>query len=165
MGQIHVIEGPVGAGKTTFAWRLAQHTRTPPFVLDAWMVTLFRPDRPATDLWPWYRARKDRCQTQIWSVARGLLDLGQDAIVELGLITAADRADFLSKVAASGHSATIHLLDAPRAERWRRVQSRNATKGASYAMEVPEDVFNMASDHWEPLTDQERARHTVIDAS
>lgn len=165
MAKLHVIEGPVGAGKTTYALHLAQRTRTPPLVLDAWMVTLFRADRPETDIWTWYRVRKDRCQSQIWAVAQGLLDLGQDVIVELGLITAADRADFMSTVAASGHSATVHLLGAPRAERWRRVQGRNATKGAGFTMEVPEDVFNLASDHWEPLTDKERALYTVIDAS
>ena len=83
MGQIHVIESPVGTGKTTYALRLAQLTRTPPFVLDAWMLTMFRPDRPETDLWPWYQARKQRRQPKILSMAQGLLAFGQEANDEL----------------------------------------------------------------------------------
>lgn len=38
---LHIIEGPVGAGKTTYANQLGRDLGTPPLVLDAWMTNLF----------------------------------------------------------------------------------------------------------------------------
>tara|TARA_R110000751_G_scaffold95381_5_gene186420 strand:+ start:16780 stop:17058 length:279 start_codon:yes stop_codon:yes gene_type:complete len=54
---VRIIEGPVGAGKTTFAHQRARQYKTPPLVLDDWMVRLFRADRPQDNIWPWYAER------------------------------------------------------------------------------------------------------------
>lgn len=163
MATLHVVEGPVGAGKTTFAIELGRRCGAPPLVLDAWMVLLFQPDRPAEGLWPWYAERKARCMDQIWDVALGLLEHGSDAVVELGLLKRADRTNFYSKVEAAGHDCRVHILTASRDERRRRVQRRNAEKGTTFAMTIAEDVFELASDLWEPVTSAERAGRNYVD--
>jgi predicted kinase len=61
MASIHLIEGPVGAGKSTFAGRLALTHNAVHLNLDEWMVRLFQADRPEADFMEWYLERKQRC--------------------------------------------------------------------------------------------------------
>src|SRR5690606_18269563 len=72
-GRVHLVVGPVGAGKSTFARRLARARAAIYLALDEWMAVLFRPDRPEGDIASWYAERAARCVEQIWRVARGML--------------------------------------------------------------------------------------------
>lgn len=163
MQTIHIVEGPVGAGKTTFALALGSELHTPPLILDAWMVRLFRDDRPATpeEVWPWYAVRKERCIAQIWDVALGLMTAGSDAIVELGLLRKEDRATFCKRVKDAGFQPRIYVLDAPSDTRWHRVEQRNTAQGYTFAMVVSQDVFHLASEIWEPPTPAEQAAYPI----
>ncbi|MQQ10773.1 AAA family ATPase [Epibacterium sp. SM1979] len=152
---IHIIEGPVGAGKTTYANSLGAERSTPPLVLVSWLANLFLADRPETDLWAWYGERKRRCSTQIMSLAHGLVKHGQDAIVELGLIKAEDRLSLYSAMETENQAYTVHVLDATRDERQRRVRKRNKEEGETFAMLVSDEVFTLASDLWEPVGPEE----------
>lgn len=156
MPTLHIIEGPVGAGKTTFANRLGRTLKVTPLVLDAWMATLFQADRPATDIWPWYTERKARCMSQIMELALSSMDHGNNAIVELGLIRVEDRLRLFADLESKNRDFQIHVLQTPRAERKRRVSQRNLDQGETFAMHVSEEVFEMASDMWEPISETER---------
>lgn len=155
MPTLHIIEGPVGAGKTTYANKLAQDIRSPPLVLDRWMVNLFQPDRPETGLWEWYSERKARCVRKIMTLAGGLLEHGHDAIVELGLVKVEDRLKLYADLEGKARSYLVHVLDADRDERRRRVMKRNIDRDETFAMHVSEAVFEMASDSWEPIDSAE----------
>lgn len=155
MARIHLVEGPVGAGKSTHVASLQLLHAAPALILDAWFVRLFSPDRPAEGLMPWYVERKERCFTQIWTTARDILDRGHDVVLELGLVERASRERFYAMVDEAGYDMTVYLLDAPREVRRERVQRRNREKGPTFAMEVPEAFFEMASDHWQPMDDVE----------
>ena len=161
MGSVHIVEGPVGAGKTTFARQLGRTYKTPPLILDDWMVRLFSADRPEQDIWPWYAVRKQRCIDQIWTLAVGLLDSENHAIVELGLLRSQDRRDFYSRIKQAGFDFRIYVLDAPAEERWQRVQKRNSEKGETFAMEVSQDIFALASQMWESPDTDERTEFSV----
>lgn len=159
---LHIVEGPVGAGKTTFARHLGRRIATPPLILDDWMIVLFRPDQPEEDIWPWYAARKARCHEQIWRVACDLLSAGHDAIVELGLLSAENRRAVYDRARHAGHEICVHILDVPKKERWRRVSARNSEQGETFAMFISQDVFRVASDMWEPPDPAECAANNVI---
>lgn len=150
MPKLHIIEGPVGAGKTTFANQMGRTLKTPPLILDAWFVTLFRPDRPADGLWDWYADRKQRCVAQISDMAVALIAAGHDTIVELGLIRQDSRMAYYAQIEALDLQYTVHVLDAPKAQRQARVRKRNTERGATYAMDVSDEIFAVASDMWEP---------------
>jgi len=150
MATIHLVEGPVGAGKSTFAARLGLRLRAPHLNLDQWMVTLFRPDRPAADFMQWYAERKQRCIAQIWQVTCDLLDAGTSAILELGLVQRQDREAFYALVDMAGYELKVYVLDAPEEVRRRRVQDRNRTRGVTFQMEVPADIFELAARAWQP---------------
>lgn len=150
MARLHLVEGPVGAGKSTFASQLCKQHSGPRLTLDDWMATLFRPDRPATGVMEWYAERKSRCIEQMWKVARGLIDTGSDVVLEMGLIQQRERQRLYERVDAAGYTLTVYVLDAPREVRRERVRERNRRKGETFSMEVPDAIFELASDLWEP---------------
>lgn len=161
MPTVYLIEGPVGAGKTTFAGQLALRHRAPRLVLDDWMARLFRPDRPDRDVVPWYMERKRRCIEQIFQVASDLLDAGSSVVLELGLLSQGERQDFYGLADAAGWDLRVYVLDAPLEVRRRRVQARNREQGATFSMVVPDEAFELASRLWQPPSDAEVAERRI----
>jgi predicted kinase len=160
--RIHLLLGPVGAGKSTFALRLAREQRAVWLNLDEWMANLFRPDRPETGAMQWYIERAQRCIDQIWIVTERMIEANTSVVLEIGLIQRGDREDFFRRVDVCGYDLTIHVVDAPRALRRARVQERNAQQGATFSMVVPPEIFELASDLWEPLEEQECEGRRVV---
>jgi predicted kinase len=153
--QIHLVIGPVGAGKSTFALRLAREHTAIRLTLDEWMTELFSADRPDTAVIDWYMERAARCIEQIWRTARALIAADVHVVLELGLLRRAEREHFYERVNGAGSRLAIHVLDADRDIRRERVTERNHNKGATFSMIVPPAVFEFASDLWEPLTPSE----------
>ena len=149
MAILHLIEGPVGAGKSTYAGRLALTEGGVHLNLDEWMVTLFSPDRPAEGFMAWYAERKERCIEQIWRVTERLMDSDIPTILELGLVQRAARAHFYERVDAAGYALKVHLLEAPVETRRQRVVRRNETGSGTFRMVVSDEIFELANRAWE----------------
>jgi predicted kinase len=154
-GQIHLIVGPVGAGKSTYGLRLVRENRAVRLTLDEWMTALFRPDRPSVGLMEWYVERASRCTERIWIIAHDIAATGVDVVLEIGLLRRRDRARIYGRAEAAGLRLVIHALDAPRDVRRERVERRNREQGATFSMIVPPEIFERASDFWEPLEPEE----------
>jgi predicted kinase len=155
MATIHLIEGPVGAGKSTFALRLCHDLAAPRLDLDEWMVTLFRPDRPESDFMQWYLERKDRCLAQIWGVAAEIIESGSDCVLELGLVGRGDRAAFYQRVDTADYKLAVYVMDVPEEIRRQRVRDRNRQQSGSFKMTVPDEIFEIANRAWEPPDEAE----------
>lgn len=82
---------------------------------------------------------------------------GTDAVLELGLLRRSEREAFYASLRDAGVGLTVHLLDAPRDVRRERVLLRNQRRGVTFSMDVPLDVFELASDLWEPIEPDEQA--------
>ncbi len=149
-GRIHLIIGPVGAGKSTFARRLAAERAALRLTLDEWMAVLFSPDRPSDGVVPWYLERSARCIEQIWRVAAATVDVGTNLVLEIGLIQQSDRAKFYRRVDEAGLDMTVYVLDAARDVRRERVEQRNQSRGVTFSMVVLPAIFELASDLWQP---------------
>ena len=150
MARIHLVIGPVGSGKSTFAKALCREHSALRLTLDDWMTRLFRPDRPPTEVIPWYVERAARCVDQIWEVTQSALAAGTDVVLEIGLIRREERASFYGRVDAAAAELEVYLVDAPRELRRERVAQRNRERGDTFSVEVPPDFFELASDLWEP---------------
>jgi len=161
MPTVHLIEGPVGAGKSTFAISLAAAHRTTHIALDEWFAVLYSPDRPAHDFVSWYIERKNRLIDVIWNHSQRLLNAGCDVILELGLIQQAPRIDFCRKVLGNGFRLTVHVLDTPIEVRRERVRQRNQEHGATFSMVLPDHIFEMANSLWEPPDEVECSEFTI----
>lgn len=149
MSSIFLIEGPVGAGKSTYATRLSNSQRAPHLDLDEWMVNLFSPDRPEEGFVDWYTERKQRCIQQIWLVAEQVLESGSSVVLELGLVQTLDREAFYHRVDGTDYTLDVRLLDTPLEERRRRVLERNAKQAGTFKMEVSEGMFEIANSFWQ----------------
>jgi predicted kinase len=160
--RIHLVLGPVGAGKSTLVHKFALELPAVPLVLDEWMATLFRPDRPTDDVWPWYIERTERYIEQMWTTTERVIDAQRDVILEIGLITRAARERFYARVDATTIPLDVVVVDAPRDVRRARVLARNTQQGATFSMVVPPEVFERASDMWEPPDDDECRRRRVV---
>jgi predicted kinase len=148
---LHLVLGPVGAGKSTFARGLARDLGAVRLTLDEWMSVLFRPDRPDGDLLEWYAERAERCVEQIWRVTRAVIAAGTPVVLEIGLIRRNERQGFYARATAVDLEPTIHVIDAARDIRRARVEERNRVQGQTFSMVVPPAIFELASDLWEPL--------------
>ncbi|MCA9691827.1 MAG: ATP-binding protein [Myxococcales bacterium] len=155
MARIHLIIGPVGAGKSTYALRLADERAALRLNLDEWMAALFRPDRPSAGVMEWYVERTARCVALIGALARRLIAAGSDVVLEIGLIRRKEREELYRWVEDAGIDLTVYVLDAPRDVRRARVLRRNEEQGETFSMAVPLEFFELASDLWEPPEDDE----------
>ena len=161
--RIHLVIGPVGAGKSTFVRQLVQLHRAVPLNLDDWMATLFSADRPdAADAMAWYVPRTQRCLTQIWKTAEAVLNAGGDVVLEVGLIQQHQRDAFYARMGPWADAMVVCVLDAPREVRRERVLRRNAEQGATFSMVVPPHIFELASDLWQPPDEVECANRSVV---
>lgn len=166
MAHLHLIIGPVGAGKSTFALQLSREHRAVRLTLDDWMAQLYGADeRPAVGRIEWYVERRDRCLAQIWKLTQQLCAVGTHVVLELGLIQRKEREAFYARVDEAGLGLTVYVLDAPREVRRERVLRRNQEKGETFSMEVPPYFFELASDMWEPPQDDECQEREVRFAS
>lgn len=161
-GQLHLIIGPVGAGKSTFARALGLKHRAVQLILDDWMAQLFGADeRPATGRIEWYLERRDRCLEQIWKQTAALCEVGARVVLEIGLIRRAEREAFYRRVDDAGYDLAVYVLDAPRPVRRERVMRRNEERGETFAQVVPLEIFELASDLWEPPDDEEVSARSI----
>lgn len=161
---IHLIVGPVGAGKSTFARTLRAQHRAVLLVLDDWMARLYGADeRPEMGRIEWYLERRDRCLEQIRAVTSDVCEQGGSVVLEIGLVRRAEREAFYRWVEDEARTLEVHLIDAPREVRRERVMQRNRERGETFAQEVPLPFFELASDMWQaPDDDEIRQRGIVV---
>jgi predicted kinase len=157
---LHMICGPVGSGKTTYGRAFAADHRVAFFCLDEWMATLFMMDAPTPLTLDWALPRTVRCEQQIWTVARQLLGLGVDVVLELGFFTREQRRRVRDLATDAKVDVVVHFLDVPRDVRRERVRARNRGS-ATYTVQVDDATFDWAEAYFEPL-DAGELRHARI---
>jgi len=162
-GMLHLLVGPVGAGKSTYARQKAARAPALFLDLDTWMVRLFGADaRPPENVMAWYLERRERCRELLWDVALDVLRCGTDVFLEIGLLATAERETFYARVRDEGIRLAVYLVDAPRAVRRERITQRNLSAGP-FTQVVPLEFFERASDAWQPPSELERATWAIID--
>lgn len=155
MSRMHLIIGPVGAGKSTFARTLAEEHGAVRLTLDAWMAKLYGDDERPADRVAWYVARVERCLEVVRELAAQLVAVGTPVVLEIGLVQREARERFYAWVDANAFDLAVYVVDAPRALRRARVMARNEAQGETFSMVVPPAFFELASDLWEPPTGAE----------
>jgi predicted kinase len=121
-GQVHLVCGPVGAGKTTFARRLEQERRALRLSVDEWMLLLFGEHVPK----PLFHERLALVMNLIYGVAERSAALGTQVVLDCGYWRLAHRDQARTRLAAA--SPRLYYLDTPPEERWRRLSQRNAER-------------------------------------
>ena len=149
--------GATGAGKTTYALASADGLGAVRFSIDQWMTALFWMDRAEPIDPDWAMARVRRCYDQIWSTSVQVLHIGAPVMLDLGFSTQQDRRDFAARATALGVPVTLHFVDVPAEERWRRVEKRNAEQGVTSHLkfDVTREMFDYVETLWEVPSEEE----------
>ena len=151
----HLICGGTGAGKSTYARRLATEVNGVRFSIDEWMSTLFGPDAPDPLELAWAMERVERCQTQIAATATQLAATGTAVVLDLSFATARQRQTWAETAARAGAQAQLHLLKVPVDQRWERVARRNHDQGATFHLHIDRATFDFFESVWQEPTDTE----------
>jgi predicted kinase len=162
MATVHLICGPAGVGKTTYAKGLAKGIHAVRFSIDDWMVELFHKDISEDIDFAWLAARVTRVETMIWHTAAEVLRVGRDVILDLGFVTADQRRAHIAKAAALGAKVQLYALDADKETRWQRIDKRNTAKAADFVFEITPEIFDALEEQFQPVTDGESPENTSI---
>ena len=156
MPTVHLICGPTGAGKTTFARGLAAERGAVRFSIDEWMANLYAADTPDPLTFEWAIERVGRCEAQIWQTGLAVLAMGQDIVFDLGFTTREQRDRFRAQAVEAGHEVSLHHVTATRELRLDRVRRRNQDRSEVFAFEVTDGMFDFMEDRFEaPVAEEE----------
>lgn len=152
---VHLVAGPCGAGKTTYTEQLTTRLAGVAFSIDDWMMSLYGPDLAAPLDPAWVFARVRRCNERILATSMAVAGRGVAVVLDLGLTSKEYRDNVLHAVQAKDFPVRLHWLDAPQAERWARVESRNGSGQKPGAMMVTRSMFDFMEARCEPPTQEE----------
>jgi predicted kinase len=110
------------SGKTTLAKELEHRLPALRLNLDEWHIHLFGQDAEE----PEHDARHGLIETHLWSIARRVLVLGTDVILDYGLWAREEREDYRLRAKQLGVHSEVHYLDVQEAELLRRLEKRNS---------------------------------------
>lgn len=155
MAIVHLVCGPIGAGKTTRSMELARTLPGIRFSLDEWIINLYGNERPEPMHLEWWAERAARSSSQIWQVCRQLLALNTDVILDFGFGARSQRHHYQTLAREVGAITKLHVVTTDIAERRRRVRLRNNEKAEAFALTITDAMFDASETWWEPPTPNE----------
>ena len=160
---LHIVFGAQGAGKSTYAKKLADETGGVHFAIDGWMWRLYGPDMPQN--FPWIMERVARCEQQIWATASQILQRGGTVVLDLGFMKEKDRENFARLAADAGIATQLHYVNAPLAIRQKRVMERNEKKSDTFSFDVSPAMFDAMEGQFEKPSEKELTEAIVVETA
>ncbi|MGC1208876.1 MAG: ATP-binding protein [Ornithinimicrobium sp.] len=154
VGEVHLLYGLAGSGKTTLGHQLARRGPAVRFTLDEWMIQLY-PDLAFDD--PAYGQRAEVVKDIIWSVAEQVLRTGTDVVLDWNSWSRERRAWTLERARSLRARVTVHCLQTSAVESSARADNR-AEEGTSYAHRVTRDDNEHLAALMEPPSETEGLR-------
>lgn len=167
---IHLVCGPIGAGKTTYARRIAEECDAIRFSEDEWLSKLFVVDAPEGLLnepmdivSAWASERYQRCRAQIWLVCQQLL-AQKTSIVLDGAAANKEQRDMLRKKATENNvSFQLHYVTSDPETRRKRVFARNIEQGDTYSLKVTPAIFSHIENYFQPPEGNELEAAVIVE--
>lgn len=152
----------MGAGKTTYAHKIAAAHNAVRFSEDEWLSKLFVPDAPEGLLsepmqvvGAWATEKYQRCRGQIWLISQQLLSKNVNIVLD-GAAANKQQRDIIRKKAIDHNVAfQLHYVTSSIDTRKKRVFERNNDQGHTYSLEVTPDMFAHTESFFEPPQGEE----------
>jgi predicted kinase len=153
---VFIVCGNTAAGKSTYSTTLAKTHNAIKFSINPWMQNLYGADYdPKTNDFNWLLERTERCKTQMRQIAEQLIFQNISVVLDFGFGDRESRKYYSEWAVAHGAEVSLHFLDVPVEERRKRVHKRNAKKGATFAFEVTDEMFDYVESMFTPPSDDE----------
>jgi len=150
LATLHLMVGLPCSGKTTYARQLAREVHALVLTLDVWHITLFGDDVGHDD----HDARHQNIERIMWDVAKHVLELGGDVVLDFGCWARVERDDYRKRAKALGADFRLHYMDVPYSELYRRLEMRNRTP-AEGVFVIPKTEMDKYIPLFEPPTEDE----------
>lgn len=146
---IHLIIGPQGAGKSTYAKKLSLCEQAVYFSIDSYMAQLFGQDMPQPLDLDWVLERVGRCQKLIWATAVEIVRNSGVVVLDTGLMKNEDRIRIKELADEQGLAMRLHFVNAPLELRQARVLNRNQSRDETFSFEVSPEMFSFMEAQFE----------------
>ncbi|MDH5751047.1 MAG: ATP-binding protein [Deltaproteobacteria bacterium] len=163
MALAHLICGSTGAGKTTYALKLAERQQAVRFTLDDWMKNLFWMDCPEPLEYEWALERVKRCEERILSVCSEMAGMDVEIVLDFGFFEKAQRERVMQALDDMGIASRLHYLPVQAGERWKRVDMRNRLRGGTFFLEVSRGMFDFCENLFEEPDKSELRGAVIVD--
>jgi predicted kinase len=150
MSTLFLICGLPGSGKTTLARELEISEGALRLCPDEWITALLNDPSNIPEL----DRLREPVESLQWEIAKRLLVLGTNVILENGFWSKEERMRFRSQAEKLGASVELRFLDVPRDELWRRLSKRNMDLPPG-TFAVTEKQLDLWSGWFEPPTPDE----------
>lgn len=165
MKKLHLVFGPQGSGKSTYAKQLATQVTGVHFAIDDWMWQLYGPDLPEPMNFAWIMERVARCEQQIWATAKQVLANGGAVVLDLGFMKQADRERYKKLAGEANLPVQLHYVHAGYEIRRSRVLDRNQQKGETFSFDVSPAMFDAMEKQFEAPNELEQSEAVIIDTN
>jgi len=159
---IHLVCGPIGAGKTTYAHKIAEKYNAVRFSEDEWLSKLFVPDAPEELLsesmqvvGAWASEKYQRCRGQIWIISKQILNKNMSIVLDGAAANKKQRDAIRKKAIDHNVGFQLHYVTSDRKTREKRILERNKDQGDTYSLEVTPDMFTHTENFFEPPAAEE----------
>jgi predicted kinase len=156
MARVFLLCGLPGSGKTTLAKEIERERGALRLSPDAWIAALYGPEIQERDPQTFHGPARDRTEALQRQLAGQLLTRGIDVILENGFWGRSERGDYRAWAHAMGVEVELRYLEVSREELWRRLERRNAERGAGI-FHVERHQLDSWFDHFEAPTTEELA--------
>ena len=146
MSTLHLICGLPGSGKSTLAAKLEHDLPALLFAPDEWIERMNEDGHK--------KGKRKLVEELQWDVARKVLRLGLDVILENGFWSKQERQQYRNEAVAIGAQTKLYFLDVPTDELKRRLHERNKNLPAN-AFYVNPDLIDIWVNEFEPPTADE----------
>ena len=142
----YIICGFIGAGKTTFARKLAKETGAVRITKDEWMIKIFGNKITSDKNFEEY----DKKVTELAKhIAFKILESGSDVIIDEGFWPKSQRDDIKKKILAMGAKPSLYYVECPVEKMRERVVSRSKIPPED-SFEISGEMFDSYVKYWEP---------------
>jgi len=149
-GNLHLLTGKIGAGKSTLAAKLASETGGLVLAEDHWLPTLYPEQITSIED---YRRESARFRAAIAPLIVDLLQRGITIVLDFPANTVASRAWMHGLAEEAGIIASLHFLDLPDHVCLARLHARNAA--GTHAYQATDAEFEQFTAHFAAPTEDE----------